>query len=109
MMTILYVVIGAVIAASGSLQWFKDFEKNLNKNTSKTKHSVLSLILAIIFGTMLFFMFKGYMLTELDVIENLWFLPYWISLILALLQFFYELIIQNIKEYTKAFLEKFLK
>lgn len=109
MLTILYIFIGAVIAASGDLQWFKNLESNWGKNKKKTKESFLCLAFALIFGTTLFFMFKGYISKEFGIEETHSFLLYWTSLMLACMQFFYEFIVQNIKKFSEAFLNKLVK
>lgn len=108
-MSIIFLVfIGlAVITGCGVLQWEKDLEKNIIlKDWLKVRQSFISLAVAIVLGASLFFVMNIILFHEFGITQSYAFMPFWIFLMLAGVQLFYEWIIQKGTKIIDTFVDK---
>lgn len=106
MSTILMLLVGAIIAACGVLQWWKGIESNWKADWKKVRQSFIAFGFALFFGVMFFFMLDKYLFYLFQIQQNFGFLIYWIMLMLAGIQLFYEFVVQNITKFATAFISK---
>ena len=106
MSTILMFLAGAIIAACGVLQWYKGIEANWKIDWKKVRQSCISFAFALFFGVMFYYMLDKYLFYLFQIQQNFGFLIYWIMLMLAGIQLFYEFVVQNITKFASAFVQK---
>lgn len=109
MKILLLFLVGAILSACGCIQWYKGIESNWKLDWVKVRQSFIAFAFALFFGITLFFMLENWLWTQLQIQQNFAFLVYWVLLMLASVQLFYEMIIQKIQKITEAYIEKLLK